>query len=200
MVAECLSYADGLIPPTPLTKRWAEPQETGMAMNKKLLVAKGLADGDNLDKRQTYYPDCGAPICFDAAGVPYKNKRDVVDTIAEAELDKRQTYYPDCGAPICFDDVGPSPYVNMANKAKRDIVDNTAEDEIAKRQTYYPDCGAPICFDTVGPSPYVNKAKRDLFNSVAADDLTKRWDPKHYPDCGAPICSDKAGNAFMDKV
>lgn len=27
-----------------------------------------------LEKRQTYYPDCGAPICFDAAGKAYENE------------------------------------------------------------------------------------------------------------------------------
>ena len=196
MVAECMSYADGLIPPTPLAKRGAYPQETGMAINKKMLIAKGFVAGGEVDKRQTYYPDCGAPICFDAAGVAYKNKRDVVDTVAEAELDKRQTYYPDCGAPICFDS---APYMNMANKAKRDIVHAIAEDKMTKRQTYYPDCGAPICFDDAGPSPYVNKAKRDLVGAVAADELTKRWDPRYYPNCGAPICFTDAGEAYDNK-
>ena len=74
LVAECLSYADGEIPPTPLTKRGAYPQETGMAMNKKELVAKGFAINGEVDKRQADYPDCGVPICFDKAGVAHENK------------------------------------------------------------------------------------------------------------------------------
>ncbi len=143
LVAECLSYADGEIPPTPLTKREAIPQETGMAMNKEKLVAKGFIAGDALDKPQTYYPDCGAPICFDESGKAYENKakRDVADAVAEDELAKRQTYYPDCGAPICFDEAGES----YKNKEKR------------YNPKYYPDCGAPICFDDAGKA-YDNKA------------------------------------------
>ena len=68
-----------------------------------------------MNKRQTYYPDCGAPICFDEAGTAYENKqkRDVTDAVAEDALNKRQTYYPDCGAPICFDAAGKA-YVNKA--------------------------------------------------------------------------------------
>ncbi len=61
-----------------------------------------------LEKRQTYYPDCGAPICFDAAGKSYANK-----AVTKSEFEKRQTYYPDCGAPICFDAAGKA-YENEA--------------------------------------------------------------------------------------
>ena len=97
-------------------------------------------------KRQTYYPDCGAPICFDVAGMAYKNKekRDVADVVAEDGLAKRYNpkYYPDCGAPICFDAVGRA----HENKEKR------------YNPKYYPDCGAPICFDEAG-KVYENNEK-----------------------------------------
>lgn len=64
MVAECLSYADGLIPPTPLTKRGAFPQETGMAMNKDKLIAKGFIAGDAMmEPRDVAMVDPAAVSC-----------------------------------------------------------------------------------------------------------------------------------------